>query len=110
MTIEQTDVIDFVAFDKEGGDVSLVIADHLVWDENEGEHLLLLQDKLNAYLQFVESGQLYSEYPKLKGRNVVIELSNKYPLSEQAKSFFKLASAKVSEVGIKLLLTYPGSD
>jgi hypothetical protein len=48
MSIEQIDVVDFVSIDKNSGDAWLTISDHLTWDRNEGEHLLLLQNKLNT--------------------------------------------------------------
>ena len=107
MTIEQPSTIDFVSFGPESNDVVLAISDHLVWDQNEGEHLLLLQDKLNSYLEFVENGQLYKHYPQVKGRNVVISLASKFPLSEQAVSFIKLASTAVAEAGVRLQLDRP---
>jgi hypothetical protein len=42
MSIEQTDVVDFVGIDKKSGDALLTISDHLAWDQDEDEHLLLL--------------------------------------------------------------------
>ena len=45
--------------------LALMIADHLDW-ENELQHLTLLQDKINAYVSFIESGQIYSVYPDAK--------------------------------------------
>ena len=107
MTIEQTRVVDFVAFDKAGDDAFLAISNHLVWDENEGEHLFLLQDKLNAYLEFIESGQLYVHYPHLKGKKIAIKLYNKYPLSELASVFFEKASAIIDKAGFSLRLGFP---
>ena len=58
MSIEQTNTVDFVSIDEISGDALLTISDHLAWDENEGAHLELLQNKLNAYLRFIESGEL----------------------------------------------------
>jgi len=60
MSIEQADKIDFVNIEDKTGDVLLSISDHLSWDEGEGEHLLMLQAKLNTYLAFIEGGQMYS--------------------------------------------------
>ena len=37
--------------------VVLTITDHLEWDI-ENEHLLILQDKINAYLGAIEDGEL----------------------------------------------------
>ncbi len=50
MSIEQTEIVDFVNIDRKSGDVWLTISDHLPGDHGEGEHLVLLQNKLNAYL------------------------------------------------------------
>ena len=56
MGVEQTTVIDAIGIDQVSGAVHLTIADALAWD---AAHLRLLQEKLNAYLAFVESGELY---------------------------------------------------
>jgi hypothetical protein len=69
MGVEQTTVIDFIGIDPVSGAVCLTIADALEWN---ADHLRLLQDKLNAYLAFVESGELYSVYPSAAGRPVVV--------------------------------------
>lgn len=61
MSIDQSDVIDFISTTPEGKGV-LTITDHLSWDMDF--HLELLQDKINRYLQFIESGQIYEEYPQ----------------------------------------------
>ncbi len=50
MSIDQAETIDFCTIDNASGDLWLTISDHLPWDENEGNHLLLLQNKLDAYL------------------------------------------------------------
>jgi hypothetical protein len=54
MTIEDARIVDFIGVDPVTGHVVLTITDHLPWDSDE--HVLLLQDKLNRYLAFVESG------------------------------------------------------
>ena len=71
MGVEQTTVIDAIGIDKVSGAVHLTIADALEWD---ADHLRLLQEKLNAYLAFVESGELYSAYPSAAERPVVLDL------------------------------------
>ena len=52
MSIEQSDVIDFVSIDQ-NDNLVLTISDHLARDE-ELRHLFLLQEKINAYLRFLE--------------------------------------------------------
>jgi hypothetical protein len=102
MSIEQTNIVDFLSIDKASGDVFLTISDHLAWDENEGTHLELLQDKLNAYLRFIESGELVRECPQVVGRSIVINLVSKFPLSRTAKTFIGKASEAIRDAGFKL--------
>jgi hypothetical protein len=71
MTVENTSTVDAVGTDKETGEVRLSIFDHLPWDT---EHLRLLQDKINVYLGFIESGEIYVSYPNAKGRPLVIDV------------------------------------
>jgi len=102
MSIEQTDTVDLVNIDCDSGEVLLTISDHLSWDECEGEHLLALQKKLNAYLRFIESGEVFETFPESRGLNVVINLVGKYPLSDKANQFLQQASAAVRGAGFKL--------
>ncbi|WP_407059149.1 DUF6572 domain-containing protein [Ralstonia syzygii subsp. celebesensis] len=37
--------------------------------ENSEEHLLLLQEKINCYLRFIESGEIYNSFPSAEGRS-----------------------------------------
>lgn len=56
MTLEDSGTIDLVAFDPKGG-VSLVIVDDLTW-EDVNRHMFLIQEKVNAYCAFIQSGEL----------------------------------------------------
>jgi hypothetical protein len=102
MSIEQADKIDFVTIEHKTGDVLLSISDHLSWEDDEGEHLLMLQTKLNTYLAFIEGGQIHRDIPETVGRPVVINLVGKFPLSEEATRFFRLASQAIHSAGFSL--------
>jgi hypothetical protein len=102
MSIDQTDAIDFATVDKASGDVWLTISDHLPWNENESDHLVLLQNKLNAYLRFIESGEIFKKVPDAKGRRIVINLVGKFPLSQKADFFFGKARVAVEGAGFRL--------
>ncbi len=101
MSIDQPSVIDFLWKDGRNNRAVLTISDHLDWEE-EGEHLLLLQDKLNHYLEFVESGQLMKSKPEFKGLPVLIHVAAKHPLSEQAGRFYEMAKKRAAELGFSL--------
>lgn len=102
MSVDQSGTIDIIGIDEASGDVWLTISDHLPWSENEGGHLILLQEKINAYLRFVESGEVYKKIPSARGRPVVINLVGKFPLSEKAEVFISRARAAVEIAGFKL--------
>jgi DNA-binding beta-propeller fold protein YncE len=102
VSVDQTNVVDFIGIDDATGSVVLTIADHLAWSEGDNEHLLLLQEKLNTYLGFVESGELLKTYPSAEGRAVLIDVVCKYPLSQQAQGFCNQAAQITETAGIKL--------
>jgi hypothetical protein len=97
MSIEQKDVIDFVSIHPSGNAV-LTISDHLPWDE-ENEHLILLQDKINAYLGAIEGGELYEAYPKAKGRKIVIRIVALDPPNRDGFLFLERAKEILTSAG-----------
>jgi hypothetical protein len=102
MAIDQTAKIDAIGVDWRSGGVVLTISDHLPWTNVTDGHLELLREKLNAYLAFIESGQLIEVYPDAAGRQVVINVVGKYDLSASASEFFKNATATISAAGLTL--------
>jgi hypothetical protein len=110
MTVEDIDKVDRMGIDRKTGDVHLLISDHLDWNENEGEHLLALQDKLNTYLEFVESGEIYAKYPRAAGRKIVFYVMAKFALSEEANKFYRLAEKAVQEYGCALQFVHYKPD
>lgn len=98
MSIDQVEIIDSIGVDDSTEQVVLTISDHLEWDNN---HLSLLQEKLSAYLRFVESGEILSSYPNAKGREVRIDVMCKYPPNQDAEEFLKQASSIFERAGMK---------
>jgi hypothetical protein len=87
MSVDNLKVIDFASVDKNGNSI-LTISDHLEWDENN-EHLLILQNKINAYLSAIEGGNFYEDYPDAKGRSIIINIVAKYEPNHNGRSFLK---------------------
>jgi hypothetical protein len=105
MSLEETKVIDSIGVDKATNDVVLTIVDHLSWsNEEHGDHnhLLLLQEKLNTYLSFIEGGELLEKYPDSRGRKILIDVVGKHRLGIQGESFFTRASTIVTNAGFSL--------
>ena len=101
MSVDNAKVVDAVGIENASGDVVLTVADHLDWVAAPA-HLEVLQSKLNAYLAFVESGELLEQYPGAAGRQVRIEVVLKYPPSASAEVFFSEAAATFQAAGLTL--------
>ena len=95
MSIENSNVIDFVSLDQTGNAI-LTISDHLEWGN---EHLLLLQEKLNTYLSSIESGDLCNNYPNVKGRKIIINLTTKYLPNEEGYIFLEKVKTMLEAAG-----------
>ncbi|GGF05994.1 hypothetical protein GCM10011611_09370 [Aliidongia dinghuensis] len=103
MTIEDTDKIDFVTI-SDGGEALLTISDHLSWDD-QSRHLLLLQEKLNAYLRFTESGELGRKFPETIECPIVFNIVAKFEPSDVANAFLAKAKEAIDAAGFDLRLT-----
>jgi hypothetical protein len=103
MSIEQTNIIDFLSINADA--VVLTISDHLDWDQ-ENKHLLLLQEKINSYLAFVESGEILKKYPDSMGRRPVISVKVMYEPNAEAFEFFSEVKKVVSDIGIGFQYEY----
>jgi hypothetical protein len=102
MSVEQAHTVDFLSIDDASGRVLLTISDHLDWDHDEGAHLLMLQEKLNSYLRFIESGEINKKSPQALGRKVTIIVVGQFPLSKQASLFFQKAKTAIQSAGFSL--------
>jgi len=100
MAIEKTDVVDAVGIEKSSGDVVLTIADFQDWESSETQHLQMLQEKLNAYQRFIESGQLLEAYPSAKGRRLVINIVGRCEPSAKAMRLLAIARQSFEAAGI----------
>ena len=83
-------------------EVKLFIADHLDWSDAKGDHMFMLQDKINEYLAFIESGELLQEYPKAKGKKAIIQVIGKFELTQIAKDFYEKANKVILPSGVSL--------
>jgi len=102
MSVEDLDVIDRVADDLKRNQTVLVISDHLEWGAAEGEHLMLLQEKITTYLGFVESGRIYSVHPSAKGKSLAILVFFKYePKGEMVDFFMPRIEKFLTDLGIE---------
>ena len=101
MAIEKTDVVDAVGIEIESGDVVLTIADSRDWSELES-HLLALQQKLNAYFEFIESGQIRSSFPEAQGKRLRIDVVFRFEPPAVVLEFLGKAADVASELETRI--------
>jgi hypothetical protein len=95
MSLENASEIDSIGIDNENDNIIMSIIDGHDWEDEQG-HLLLLQDKINLYLRFIESGEIYKSYPNAKGRFIEIKIYAKYDIPESGVDFLEEASKIVN--------------
>ena len=103
MSVTDAKIIDMWGIPKwDNSKIILGITDHLEWGEKaeQGEHLLVLQEKINTYITFIESGEIYTEIPGALGKSPVIRVHGKYELPEQGEMFIDRVAQTLKEVGI----------
>src|SRR4051812_24609617 len=99
MGLDVANQVDAVGIERETDIVVLTIMDSWNW-ENEGAHLLALQDKLNAYFAFVESGEIFSMYPNAATKTMRIDVVSRFQPPAAAISFLEKAAVAASQLGV----------
>ena len=67
MSIVDNKTVDGIALTDDNNGIILLIADHMDW-RDEYQHLVMLQEKINVYITFLEQKQYEDIY---KGENIV---------------------------------------
>jgi hypothetical protein len=101
MSLDSLDTVDAISDSKGDGTVSLSIIDGWDWSD-EAKHLFALQAKINAYFDFVQSGQILETRPSARGKELKIQILTKYPLPEKATKFIAIASKAAQQLNIEI--------
>jgi hypothetical protein len=108
MALEKPDVVDAAGLDTSSGRPVLSLLDSWPWSK-EREHLLALQAKLNSYIAFVESDQIWEQYPGARGKRVIIDVISRFEIPEAGLQLLEVAARACAELGIELRRTrHPG--
>jgi hypothetical protein len=90
-------VVDAIDLDKQPGVACLILSDQLPWD---GTHLYALQDKINSYLAFIQSGELFLSYPQTMDLDIKIDVIMQFKPTEEVLAFLRQAESIIEESGI----------
>ena len=99
MSVDQKGVIDVLTRSRETGGVTLTISDHLDWADPL-THIALLQAKINAYLRFIASGQVWERCPDAVGKEIIILVAFRCPPPDgDVMGFLEAAEEQVETAG-----------
>lgn len=85
------------------GNLIIYVSDDMEWKlDDEKEHLLRLQDKLNTCLAYIQSGKYKEDYPKYNFKQAIIEIRFKYAITEHCKRYLRMVQSQVGEYAIRL--------
>lgn len=106
MAIDDVNVIDGVGFDKERKALCLLLCDHLNWRGNdtlsEYDHLMFLQEKINAYIAYLEKKQYAEQFSQEDIIMAVIEIHFKYAITNNCEKFLNTVQDQIGQYGIKV--------
>ena len=105
MSIHEEDKIDMITVDPETRQTYLYILDGESWDYEEcGERLLKIQNKLNRYLDAIESGEVLSKFPNGTRRGLALVYCCPRLPPREAEQFFLMCQTYLSGIGIRLFI------
>jgi len=98
--LKSPDQIDLIFKHSGRGEVVLVIMATDPWTEDEGQKALQLQAKINAYLEYVTSGQLAARVPDSKGQPVRILIRTNDDPTPRIAEFIRRADEVTRPQGV----------
>lgn len=101
MGLEDLNTVDAIGLERESGAAVLTLIDSWDWRDEEN-HLDALQSKLNAYFNFIESGQIGETHPQAVGRKLFIDVVTQHALSDRGKLLLKHVSDFAAERNVGL--------
>lgn len=108
MAVDDAGVIDMISRENASDEVVLTVSDHLSWADTPG-HLFVLQEKLNTYLAFIESGEIDSAFEAAQGRKVRIDVGLAEKPNKEAERFFEEIAKTLgrADIGFRYFIVPP---
>lgn len=101
MSISNPSIIDAVA--AKDNRLILLISDHLRWDDLQVTHMRMLQDKLNTYIRYIESGGYKEKFPDRDFSEFIIEIQFMHMYDEGFVKMISLAKPKLDKRNITIV-------
>lgn len=107
MSVRKVNVVDVLRIENGAGGIVLDLIDEEDWSDVHG-HLLALQEKLNSYLAFIESGEVYEQL-EASGQKVTpgtlpirVDVHARCPLHPHAQRFLEYVIRTFEGAGFRL--------
>jgi hypothetical protein len=101
MGLENRRTIDAAGIETSSGTIVLSILDSWTW-ANETQHLTALQEKLEAYLDFIEGGEVANLYADAANRRITIDVIFRVPPVSGVEGLLQKASTSCAQLGVEL--------
>jgi hypothetical protein len=101
MTIENDSQIDGMGLETSTGKVVLTISDHLDWTDPQA-HLQVLERKVNAYLGFIDSGQIFEQMSDARGRKLKIAVYQQFSEPSEVSPILDGLARQLDAIDIEL--------
>ncbi len=100
MSVIEKSVVDGIGL-ADKGIMKMLITDHLDWMD-EYNHLLILQEKINAYIGFCESEQYKDVYAEEEIEHVVFEVHFLYTPTQNAYKFLQQIPSQINNLDVSV--------
>lgn len=101
MSVLDKETVDGMAKDRGGNGIRLLITDHLDWND-EYNHLLVLQEKINSYIVFCEEHQYNQICKDTIVEYAIFEIHFMFEPTIKAMNFLEQVQRQVNEMGIAI--------
>ncbi len=100
MSVTDLDKVDAMGISPDGKELCMLITDHLDW-EDEYVHLSILQDKINAYLAYLENEDWKKQYPGAY-QCICFQINFLYEITENCQKFLQSVQDQIGQYGIRI--------
>ncbi len=106
MCMDDAKAIDKVTLDG-ANNLVMVIKDNLPWDKGvckieEKEHLMILQEKINICIEYINQKKHLKQFPDVDIKRAFIEIYFKYMYTEHCDRYLQLVHSQLEQYGIKI--------
>jgi hypothetical protein len=100
VTVEDADVIDSVILSGDGETYRLLMTEVRLF-ENTDEQFTQLMEKINAYAEYIQTGQLYDRLPETRDKALAVRLvCRNEPVGERFVKLLRAATALFARHGV----------